>query len=89
MEINTYSNKESKVNSLDFIKYFEMNGKTHTYTPISKLFGYKKKVVQMKRFQMIHLHSYLKIFINNLGTKSKVNSNRWEEEYDKDKARNQ
>lgn len=66
-----------------------MNDKTHTYTPISKLIGYKKKVVQMKRFQIVQLHSDLKIFIKNPGTKSKVNSNRQEEEYNKDKARNQ
>lgn len=41
--MNTYLNKESKINFLDFIKYFEMNDKTHTYTPILKLIGYKKK----------------------------------------------
>lgn len=43
----------------------------------------------MKRFQMIQLHSDLMVFIKNPRTKSKVNSNRWEEEYNKDKARNQ
>lgn len=43
----------------------------------------------MKRFQMIQLHSDLMVFIKNSRTKNKVNSNRWEEEYNKDKARNQ
>lgn len=47
MKINTYLNKESKINSLDFIKDFEMNDKTHTQ-PYQNSLGIRKSSTNEK-----------------------------------------